>query len=155
MRSLLQRQLDKQILSLRSLLFLERPNSGWLKTIRNALGMTQQQVSQKLGKTKQALDQLEKSEQDFTITLHSLQNAAQALNCRVVYALIPEKPLQDIVEQQIHKKAQSIINAVGHTMQLENQETSDEELVLQLKAMVEDIKRRQNISFIWEEENPL
>ena len=155
MRSLLQRQLDKQILSLRPLLFLERPNSGWLKTIRNALGMTQQQVSKKLGKTKQAVDQLEKSEQDFTITLHSLQNAAQALNCRVVYALIPEKPLEDMVEHQIYKKAQGIINAVGHTMQLENQETSDEELELQLKAMVEDIKRRQNISFIWEEENPL
>lgn len=152
MRALLQRQLDSQLKPLQLLRGLERPQAGWLKTIRKALGMTQTQVGKKLSRSPQAIDRLEKSEKKQTITLNSLDEVAQALNCRVVYLLIPEKPILEQVEQQMQKKAHAILAHVHHSMTLEQQGTTVTEQEHQLKELVEEMRRKENISFIWETE---
>jgi predicted DNA-binding mobile mystery protein A len=153
MLNLLRRQFDKQLAQVRPLAGLIQPSKGWIKVIREALGMTLSQLGQKMSMSPQAVEILEKSEAAHTISLKTLQKAAQALNCRVFYVLIPEKSLEETVEDQIQKKAREIVGNISHSMGLEEQSTSLEETKMQIKEVSEKIKRRKNISLIWEEED--
>ncbi len=75
-----------------------RPSRGWLKAIREALGMTTAQLGQRLGVVQSRVVAIEQAEAKGTVTLNSLEKAAQALDCRLVYALVPRQSLEDAVE---------------------------------------------------------
>jgi len=116
--------LQLQILDnhLNEIRYCARPSNGWINSIRKALGMSLRQMSQRIGITQQAAAQLETHEAEYTITLKSLRKVAEALNCRLVYALIPnEGSLQTTIEKQAFIKAQALVSAVDHTMTLEDQ----------------------------------
>ena len=68
--------------------------------IRDALGMTTAQFGRRLGVSQPRIIELEKSEVTGNVTLHTLQRAAEVLNCRLVYALVPERPLAEIVNER-------------------------------------------------------
>src|SRR5689334_7172865 len=72
---------------------LPRPKGGWLKTMREAIGMTTRQLATRLKLSQGAVVALEKSEANNTISLHKLQRVADALNCDVHYCLVPRTPL--------------------------------------------------------------
>src|SRR5262245_24223753 len=93
-------QLDKRIAALRPLTGMAKPHRGWVRAIRETLGMTTRQLADRMGISQPTLVRLEKSEAAGTITLTSLERAAQALGCRVVYALVPLKPLTETVEDR-------------------------------------------------------
>jgi predicted DNA-binding mobile mystery protein A len=83
--------------------------------------MTSIQLAQRLGVSQPRVIELEKSEASGTVTLNTLQRAAEALGCRVVYALIPEKPLEKTVLERVNKLADRQLTAVRQTMRLEDQ----------------------------------
>ncbi|WP_084756286.1 helix-turn-helix domain-containing protein [Candidatus Paracaedibacter symbiosus] len=85
---------------------------------------TRKQLSKKIGISSQSIEKIEKSEASDTISLKTLRNAAAALDCRLVYVLIPKEPLQKTVEKQIIKKATNIADTISHSMKLEDQGTS-------------------------------
>ena len=86
------RHLDKQFSGLRPLTKLQRPPRGWLRAIRDALGMTTAQYGKRLGVSQPRIVELEKSEQGGSVTLNALQRAAEALGCpHLVYVLVPEQ----------------------------------------------------------------
>ncbi|MDD5586178.1 MAG: transcriptional regulator [Alphaproteobacteria bacterium] len=68
-----------------------RPHGGWLRAVREALGMSTRQLGRRLETCSSAVTRLEQSEAAGTIHLASLERAAEALGCKVVYALVPEK----------------------------------------------------------------
>lgn len=152
MIDLLRKQLDQQHEKIR-LLTIDRPSQGWIKSIREALGMTLYQLGEKIGTTSEAVRVIENSEKSYTISLKTLQKVANGLDCRLFYVLIPRQPLQEKVEAQILKKATSIVQAVSYSMELEDQKTDSEEIKRQVQKVMEDIKRRKNISLIWDEES--
>jgi predicted DNA-binding mobile mystery protein A len=152
MLDLLRRQLDQQFSQIRPLLKIERPNQGWIKTIRKALGMTLRQLGKRIGIRPQVLHNMEKAEVNYSISLKTLQKVAKALNCRVVYFLVPETPLEEMVDLQIQKKAKAVVEIINHSMQLEKQETSDKEVQQQITRLIDDIKHYKNISLIWDED---
>jgi len=115
------RHLDERFKALRLLARNQRPSKGWIRAIRNALGMTSIQLAQRLGVSQPRIIELEKSEASGTVTLNTLQRAAEALGCRVVYALIPEKPLEKTVLERVNKLADRQLAAVQQTMRLEDQ----------------------------------
>ncbi len=115
------RHLDKRFTALRPLAKNPRPPKGWLRAIRDALGMTTAQYARRLGVSQPRIIELEQSEASGSVTLHTLQRAAEALGCRLVYALIPEKPLAETVRQRAELVAQRQLAAVEHTMRLEDQ----------------------------------
>ena len=80
-------QLDKHFVSFAPLATAHRPEKGWIKAVREALGMTTAQLGKRLGVSQQRAAMLEKAEADCSITLRSLENAAHTLGCRVVYIL--------------------------------------------------------------------
>lgn len=115
-------QLDEMLAPLRILLDVPRPRSGWAKAIRDALGLTNVQLSRRLNrKASQTIEDILKSEAAGTVKLNTLQELANAMNCRLVYALVPEKSLEQTRRDQAVKTANSMLKRTSHTMRLEDQ----------------------------------
>lgn len=105
------------------------PPRGWVRAIRDALGMSTRELAARLGATSSYVSKLEANEASASITLATLQRAAAALGCRVEYVLVPDQPLDDIVMAQARRKALEILAPVEHTMALEDQQVDlDEDL---------------------------
>ncbi len=118
------KQLQLQTLSryLSEVRVCDRPSDGWIAAVRKSLGMSVRQMAERMGITQQSAARLEKNEAEDSITLKSLRKAAEALGCRLVYALVPsDGNLQDILDKQAIVKAKNIVSDVDHTMQLEAQ----------------------------------
>src|SRR5438270_620183 len=108
------RHLDKRFAALRPLAKDPRPPKGWLRAIRDALGMTTAQLARRLGVSQPRIVELEQSEVSGRVTLHTLQRAAEALGCRLVYVLVPERPLADVVRERAELLAERGVTAVQH-----------------------------------------
>lgn len=104
----------------------DRPSGGWIRAVRTSLGMSVRQMAERIGITQQSAARLEKNEINDAITLKSLRKAAEALDCRLVYAFVPnEGSLQDIVRKRALTKARDIVDPVDHSMMLEAQGVGD------------------------------
>ena len=106
----------------------DRPSGGWIRAVRTSLGMSVRQMGKRIGITQQSAARLEKNEANDAITLKSLRKAAEALDCRLVYALVPnEGGLRDIVRKQALRKARDIVDSVDHSMMLEAQDVGNKQ----------------------------
>lgn len=133
------KQVDERLASWRKLADTVPPQEGWIRTIRESLGVTQSQLAARLKITQQALNDLEKSEAKGKITLDSLRRLASALGCRVVYAAVPEKPLGEIRRQRAHEVAKKQLGRVSRSMKLEAQGTSERETKRQIEELTEEL----------------
>ena len=120
------RQLDATLEPWRALAG-SRPARGWLRALRQALGMTTRQLAASVGVTQAAVMDAERAEARGDITLSTLRRYAEALDCELTYALVPRRPLRDIIEQRADRIAREEVARVRHTMELEEQGTGDEE----------------------------
>jgi transcriptional regulator with XRE-family HTH domain len=68
---------------------VRRPPAGWLRTVREALGMSRRAVAEKLDVSPAAVRDYEVAEANDTITLATLRRMAGAMGCEVVCALVP------------------------------------------------------------------
>jgi predicted DNA-binding mobile mystery protein A len=144
------RHLDKRFTGLRRLAQSPRPPKGWLRAIRDALGMTSAQFARRLGVSQPRIIELEQSEVSGSVTLNTLQRAAEALGCRLVYALIPEKPLAETVRERTELIAERQLKAVEQTMRLEDQFVKDATAAKDLRRQfVEELLRRP--ARLWDE----
>jgi predicted DNA-binding mobile mystery protein A len=123
------------------------PVHGWVKAIRQALGMTTAQLSQRMGIRQPSVVALEQSEVRGSIELATLRRAAEALDCTLVYAFIPNRPLEDTVRGRARAFLRKRRGPVEHSMLLENQQVirddSDRE--------VEEILRTLNPRRLWDQ----
>ncbi|MGY2168954.1 mobile mystery protein A [Pseudomonas gingeri] len=101
------------------------PRGGWLRSIRESLGRTVRSQAALLGVAPATLQKSEQSEADDRITLGQLRKLANGLDCELVYALIPKKPLHDMVEERAESLARKEVMGVSHMMALEDQRPSD------------------------------
>jgi predicted DNA-binding mobile mystery protein A len=144
------RHLDSRFAALRPLLKTQRPPKGWLRAIRDALGMTTKQFGKRLGVSQPRIVELEQSEVSGGVTLNTLQRAAEALGCRFVYALVPEKPLVETVRERAELVARQRQAAVEHTMRLEDQSVKGKAASNDLhRQFIEDLLRRP--ARLWDE----
>ena len=143
-------QLDKRLLALRPLAETGRPSRGWIRAIRETLGMTTRQMAVRFGVSQPRIIKLEKGEVDGSITLDSLERAAQALGCRLVYALVPEKPLGDTLRERALLIADRQLASVEQTMRLEDQGVPGEDRQDEARQrLVEELLRRP--ARLWDE----
>jgi len=147
-RASARRQLDKRLNSLRDSAIITRPPRGWIKAIREALGMTTAQLARRIGVSQPRVVAIEKAEKNSSITLDSLERAARALDCRVVYALIPRKPLNDLVEERARTVAEKRLQSTRHSMALEAQSVDKSDEEDQLKYLSERLINRAG-SELW------
>ena len=113
--------LDLRFDEMRPIARFAPPVRGWIKAVRQAIGMSSSQLARRLGVKQPTITEMEQSEMRGTIQLATLRRAAEALDCTLVYVLIPNKPLKTIVRDRAQKLARRRLEAVDHTMLLEDQ----------------------------------
>lgn len=88
--------------------------------------MTQTDLANRLGVTRVAVDKLERAEADGRITVAKLTQVAEAMDCGLVYALVPNSSLEDTVMRQARSLARRNVGYTSRTMALEAQDVDDE-----------------------------
>jgi len=151
-RTVARRQLDTRLSLLSDTSTLARPPKGWIKAIREALGMTTSQLGKRMGVSQPRAVAVEKAEANSSITLDSLERAARALDCRLVYALVPEGSLDEVVTKRAALLAKKQLDTVSHTMALEAQGMNKDDEKEQLKRLVKQLTNKSS-SYLWQEEN--
>jgi predicted DNA-binding mobile mystery protein A len=138
--------LDKRFKQIQPVKRYAAPVHGWIKAVRGALGMSTAQLAARLGVKQPSIVALEQSEAKGTIELATLRRAAEALGCTLVYALVPNKPLESTVRERARVFAQHRGDAVEHTMLLENQKVKGK----RRKPRLDDIVRETNPRLFWD-----
>ena len=121
------RALDKKTSSLTDARNIVPRSTGWINTVREAIGMTAVQFARRLGVTQPRIAKLESNEENLKIS--TMKKAAEALDCEFVYYFKPKTTFQDIVQNQAKKKAEEILLGVNLNMALENQDIQTQEAV--------------------------
>ena len=144
------KQLTNRFEELAPLSRVSRPSRGWIRAIRKTLGMTTRQLAERLGMKQPSLVELENSEAAGNITVKSLERAAEAMGCRVVYALVPTKPLTETIKERASQLAKQKLAAVEQTMRLENQELHGQASQKEAeRRLIEELLRRP--ARLWDE----
>jgi predicted DNA-binding mobile mystery protein A len=131
-------RLDERLDRLRPVETLRPPPKGWVRALRDALGMTGAQLGARMGVRPQTVEAIEKSEAAGTVQLSTLRRAAEALDCTLVYALVPNKPLEAMVDERARAIAMRELQRVAHTMRLEAQGTDDADSEARIRDYVRD-----------------
>ncbi len=137
-----QKRIVQQKLDQLSRLNEPMPPSGWIKAIRGSLGLSIRQLAERVGVGHGSINQLEKREPKKRVTLESLENAARAMDCKVVYAIVPQESgatLDDIIRNRAVAAASKILKEVSHTMKLEAQGTSDKQVQNEIKRIANQL----------------
>lgn len=138
------RQLDEKLQRIKALKdSFQRPRAGWIAAIRKTLGMSNRQLAERMGVAVSRISKLESSEVSGATTLQSLERAADAMGCELVYALVPRRSLREFMEQQAHKVAEQRAGYVNHQMALEAQNLDKETLRQYIDEDVQAILREQ------------
>ena len=131
-------QVEKALEPFETLSGKSTPPGGWLRSIRESLGRSLRSQAALLGVAFATLQQSEQAEADDRITLAQLRKLAAGLDCELVYALVPRKPLREMVQARAEVLARQEVMGVAHTMRLENQAVSVEDLEGQKRRIVAD-----------------
>lgn len=148
---------QRKILSAKISPYLEirqdrRPPSGWLKAVRGALGMTTRQLAKRLGISHVSIQHFEGNEAKGKITLENLERVANAMNCKVVYAVVPKESFENIdsiLKEQARIAAMGIVGKVDHTMRLEAQNLTDEQLNDRIRELIKKLLE-SNDPILWD-----
>ena len=137
-RKLVREQVDRKFEKLRGLADLGF-DKGWIRMIREALGMSSAQLGKRVGIDQSRISRLENAEVDGDLKLSSLRKIAEGLNMKFVYGFIPNDSLETIVLQQARKIALERMQKLNHTMRLEQQELGEAEKERALDDMIQKI----------------
>jgi predicted DNA-binding mobile mystery protein A len=139
-------QLDERFRELGPATRYAVPVRGWIKAIREALGMSTAQLAKRLGIKQPSLVALEQSEAKGTIELATLRRVAEALDCTLVYALVPNKPLESTVRDRARAFVRRRRGPVEHSMLLEDQKVTAKNA----EARLDEIVRETNPRLFWD-----
>jgi predicted DNA-binding mobile mystery protein A len=143
-------QLDQRLKHLGLPARYKSPVRGWIKAIRNALGMTTAQLAKRLGVKQPSVVALEQSEAKGSIELATLRRVAEALDCTLVYALIPNRPLENTIRDRARAFALRRRGPVEHSMLLEDQKVTTKVTTKDAEARLDEIVRETNPRLFWD-----
>jgi len=139
-------QLDDRFKKMEPVSRYSTPVRGWIKAVRAALGMTTAQLARRLGVKQPSVVALEQSESRGTIELATLRRVAEALDCTLIYALVPNKSLEAIVRDRARAFERRRREPVEHSMMLEDQEVKGKDA----EARLDEIVREFNPRLFWD-----
>jgi predicted DNA-binding mobile mystery protein A len=142
-RAVARKSLEKRFAQMRPVETFVRPHKGWIRAIRDSLGMTTMQLAKRLGVSQPRVTAIEKDEIENALTLQTLMRVAEALDCTFIYALVPNSSLDDMVRQQARQVSLESLQRVEQTMRLEDQEVSEGEQQSQLDDLIDELIHHQ------------
>jgi len=137
-------RLDARLTTIKPVDRFAPPPKGWIRAIRDAIGMTGAQLGRKLGMTAQGIASLERSEANGKIQLDTLRRAGEAMNCVLVYALVPRSSLNEMVDQRARMLALQALRRVSHSMALEDQQV-DRDLEKRVRTYIDTALRDRDL----------
>jgi len=140
-KKLIRQQLDASLQRLSPLLDVTAPPKGWIRAIRDALGMTAKQLASRLGVVQQAVARIEKEELAGSVTIKTMRRIAECLDCVFVYGFVSRTSLEETVARQAKKVAAQRLAQASQTMSLENQALSRRENEQALSDLVDELVR--------------
>lgn len=114
------------------------PKEGWIRTVRKALGMSGAQLARRLGVTRALVSNTERAELSGSVTIKAMQQMATAMNCQLVYAIVPDGTIQDMIRLRARKKALTIVESTNKHMALEAQTLSKEQIDFEIKRLQQE-----------------
>lgn len=142
-------QTEESVGRFREFIDIDPPRRGWIRAIQEALGVTNVQLAKRLKLKPQTIEDMQHYEVSGTIKLQTLRKLAEALGCRVVYAVVPPKPLHEMRRDRAYAIANRQLRPVSHSMKLEAQGISDTEEQRALERLVEELLNG-NLKKLWE-----
>lgn len=144
-------QIDRVLGLAPSLWHLAQPKRGWIRDTREILGLSAQQLAQRMGVSQPTVAKMEQSEARGSITLASLRRAAEAMDCRFVYAFVPPESFEAVLRGRAVEAATRLLNRVDHTMSLEAQGSDESFRARRVQELAEEMVRTLSRE-IWAEE---
>jgi predicted DNA-binding mobile mystery protein A len=149
-QKLIREQLDAKILRLKKNENLVIPSSGWVYSIRQALGMSMRQLGNRMGIKPQSVKEIEEREQNETISIKVLRQFGRSINLKLIYGFIPQSgTLEDIVEKRAYELAIEIVNRTSISMKLEDQENNPSRIQKAIKEKANEIKTEMP-KYLWD-----
>ncbi len=143
-------QLNEKMDKLTVLQHLIMPPIGWIKAIRNGIGMSMEQLGKKLSITKQAVMDIEKREKEGAITIKSMQEIAKVIDMKFVYGFVPNAgSLEQMIETRSLEIATKIVQRTSTSMKLEDQVNSKERIEKAIKERAAEIINKTP-KILWE-----
>ncbi len=138
-KKLMREQVQEKLHDFASLTKQSVPTNGWIRTIRDALGMSSYVLAQRFGCAASNISTMEKREKQGSISLETLEQVARAMNCKLVYGLVPLEPLDKMLEKQAKIVAKKKIKLINHSMKLEEQGLNPQQLQRQEEELVKEL----------------
>ena len=148
-KKIFREQLDDTLNRFSSIASVNRPIKGWIRAVRDALGMNMRQFAHRLGVSKSRIPRIEQDEITGSLTLKTMNRVADKLDCVFVYGFVPRTSLDNTVRKQASIVAQRRMNRLMHTMDLEAQGLSSQNAKKAFNNMVDEII--DTPSMLWEE----
>jgi predicted DNA-binding mobile mystery protein A len=141
-------QVKARLSSLRENDLIPRPQVGWIRFIREALGMSSKALAHRLGVTPATMSETEKAELDESLTLKRLRRVADGMNCELVYYLLPREDVSVMVKKRAEHVAREKVMQMQLNMEYEDQAVREEFL----RELVEaEVRRLMNSKKLWDE----
>jgi len=153
-KQLIAEQLEKSLDRMSCMRSVQRPPKGWLRAIREALGMSGKQFAERLGVSPPRINRLEKNEINDSATIRTMRQAAEALDCIFVYGIIPRDSLKSSIRKRAESLARKRLARVSHSMLLEHQQLSGDEQRQVFEREVEELIRNMPKE-LWEDHSEL
>lgn len=138
---LIRMQLEDTLKSFKVLREISPPFKGWIRAIRDSLGMNGRQLAKRLGVSPARVTRLEQDELVGAVTMKTMRNVAEVLDCVFVYGIVPKEDLETIIKRQAAKVARDRFERTSHTMALEAQDLSEKDKKKVIKAIATEIMR--------------
>ncbi len=135
------RQLDEALKPYSSLKTVPVPRDGWIKAVRETLGMSIRQLAERTGLSKTSVASIESSERKGSVQMDSVRRLAEGLDCELVYVLLPRQSLGESLRSQAELKARSLVNRVSTSMEMEAQGIAESERERQIEELAAEILR--------------
>jgi predicted DNA-binding mobile mystery protein A len=132
-------QLDETLRIFAKTASVDRPIRGWIRAIRNALGMNMRQLADRLGVSQSRISKIEQDELSGALTIKTLEKIADQLDCVFVYGFAPRTSLEKTVRKQAACVAQERLNKISHHMYLEAQELTNHHAKAAFENTVEEV----------------
>jgi len=134
-------QVESKVSKIREAMGNGPPLKGWIRAIRDALGMTGGQLAERLEVSQPRITRLEQDELVGSVTMKTMREVAEAMDCMFVYAIVPKTSVEDVIRKQAEYVARLRLNRSSHTMMLEDQELLNNEKKQMFDNLVEDLMR--------------
>lgn len=139
--NLRRKKLDSLLSEPISLRKLRSPPNGWIKEVREVLGMSAVALASRLGVIPQRISALEKGELEETVTLKKLREAAESLGCELVYSFVPKTSLEHFLQKQAEVASRRELASAHASMALEDQALNSKAREASIKELAEEMVR--------------